>query len=294
MPKQLFPIVIFSLLASLNGPVRGDSLTVTTVPARAGQEASHDYFVSLLKLAFSKTADNKPPVSIAYSKSYSQNGYLLELMREGSRLDILWSGSSQSREKNLLTIKIPLVKGLLGYRMPIIRQEQREQFAAIRTLEQLQSLTACQGMYWPDADILETNGIAVKRLKNNEQMFSELKRGSCDYISLAVFEGQAEIDARSKNYPDLLFFQDLIIYYPYPMYFFVPKSKPALYERVERGLQLAIADGSFDKLMREHASTQSIYPLSRWKNTTTIPLNNQSLQLKPRDLSPQLWILPDQ
>ncbi len=266
--------------------------SVVTIPARKGQEASHDYFVSLIKLALKKTQIDKQSTTITFSKPYSQNGYLLELMRDGSHLDILWSGSSKSRESNLLTVRIPLVKGLLGYRMPIIREQDREAFAAIRTLEQLKTMTACQGTFWPDADILEANGIKVNRSTNNEQMFSKLKKGQCDYISFAVFEGQAELDSRIGQYPGLVFFQDLIIYYPYPMYFFVQRGKPELHGRIERGLDIAIKDGSFDRLMRQHQSTDFIFPLSDWKQATTLKLDNIALQLNANALSSRLWILP--
>ena len=147
-------------------------------------------------------------------------------------------------------------------------------------------------MYWPDADILEANSITVKRLKTNEQMFSELKKGNCDYISFAVFEGQAELNLRREAYPGLIFFQQLIIYYPYPMYFFVQKSKPKLHARIEQGLKYSIDDGSFERLMRKHESTRFIFPLSEWKNATTIQLDNASLNLNSKNLSPELWILP--
>ena len=123
-------------------------------------------------------------------------------------------------------------------------------------------------------------------------MFSELKKGRCDYISFAVFEGQAELDARGEKYPGLVFYQDLIIYYPYPMYFFVQRGKPELKSRVEQGLLKAVEDGSFDKIMREHPSTRQIFPLQAWNKATTIKLSNVSLQLDAQTLPPDLWILP--
>ncbi|WP_159931137.1 ABC transporter substrate-binding protein [Oceanicoccus sp. KOV_DT_Chl] len=283
--------VVFCLLASK--VAAGTNVqSIVTLPPQSGQETSHHYFTQLLELALLETRAKFGEANIVYSRPYNQAGGMLELMRDGSKLDVLWSGSSASREEHLLAVKIPLMKGLLGYRMPIIRQQDVEKFSAIKSIAQLKKFTACQGRYWPDSDILESNGLTVKRFDENEDMFVALSQGNCDYISLAVFEGQAELDARKIRHTSLIYYQDLIIYYPFPMYFFVQRGQPELHNRIQSGLEKIISSGQLNELMLKHAATNFVFPLDLWINKSTIILKHNSLALDPKELPPKLWILP--
>jgi hypothetical protein len=53
--------------------------------------------------------------------------------------------TSLEREGILLLVHIPLLKGLLGSRIFIIRKDQQTEFAAIETQGQLKSYTTGQG-----------------------------------------------------------------------------------------------------------------------------------------------------
>ena len=67
-----------------------------------------------------------------------------------------------------------------------------------------------------------------------------------DYFPRGLYEvwGEQKVNA-DKN---LVIEDSLMLYYPAPIYFFVNKKNVALANRIERGLRIAMQDGSFDKL----------------------------------------------
>ena len=67
-----------------------------------------------------------------------------------------------------------------------------------------------------------------------------------DYMPRGVYEAFHEVRANPKE--NLAIEQTIFLHYPVPFYFFVSHENAALGQRVERGLRIAIKDGSFDKL----------------------------------------------
>ena len=68
-------------------------------------------------------------------------------------------------------------------------------FDQTSTLAELKKLSACQGMHWPDSDILEQAGFKVMRAVKFESMYEMLLAGRCDYFPRSVAEGYAEVES---------------------------------------------------------------------------------------------------
>jgi hypothetical protein len=67
-----------------------------------------------------------------------------------------------------------------------------------------------------------------------------------DYMPRGVYEAENEQRANARD--RLAVEQTIFLHYHVPFYFFVSKENAALGRRVERGLRLALKDGSADKL----------------------------------------------
>ncbi len=74
-----------------------------------------------------------------------QQGRAILSLMQGEHVDVVWTMTSRKREKQLLPIRIPLLKGLQGYRIFIINENDNEKFNKISTLEDLRELVAGQG-----------------------------------------------------------------------------------------------------------------------------------------------------
>lgn len=213
-------------------------------PESVSDERS-SYPLRMLELALSKAgrAYEPRPSKIKMGQSRA----LLQLA-SGSDIDVFWSMTSKQRESDLLPIRIPLDKGLLGWRIFLIRQNTQNSFAAIKSVDDLKKMNAIQGHDWPDTEILRASKLPVEGSPHYELLFKLLAQGQVDYFPRSVIE----IWDEEKKHPNmgLAIEQTLILEYPTALYFFVNKKNTALAAAIEEGLHIALKDGSFDQLFK--------------------------------------------
>lgn len=159
-------------------------------------------------------------------------------------LDIAWTMTSAERELNYLPIRVPLLKGLIGYRVAIVEESKRDMFTSVQSIRELKQFKAVQGPNWPDNPILKVNGIAVFEQPSWENMFMAVEKGYIDYFPRSILEAWSELETYGKN---SVVDTEIIIYYPTAMYFFVSKNNPKLARRVKEGLDTLYDTGAFDE-----------------------------------------------
>lgn len=267
-------------------------IEVITIPPQSDHDASHSYFVTLLGLALKNTEATHGRVSLNYGPKMEQGRAFHEL-KLGQKINVYWAGTSLSREEQFLTVKVPLVKGLLGYRVSLIQKAKLAVFKQVRGIQELRQLSACQGQHWPDSDILESAGIAVRRTAIYELLFRQLDAGRCDFFPRGIHEAMAELNARQAKYPEMTMHTDFLIYYPFPMYFFVSPKHPELATRLRKGLDIAIRNGQFEQHLRTDPVTAHLFPLKRWIQKPVILLKNPLLPSDTVVDDPKYWIKPD-
>ena len=247
--------------------------TVTTTGKQKPDDASHDYFIGLLRLALIETTDEYD-YAVLQTVPYPGPERMLKLLVLGEFYDVVWAGNLHVRDAGFHKVPFPLFRGGLGWRGMIIRQQDKSNFSSVKTTKDLTNLTACQGLHWPDADILEHAGLSVTRVSYFDAMLQMVEMKACDYLPLSIFEGQAELDIIKDSFPNLTFYQDLIIQYPLTMHFFVNRNNSKLAERLTLGLQRMYKSGAYDNYMKKHALTQHAFPLTQFKNSRIIKLVN--------------------
>ncbi|MCJ8299139.1 MAG: hypothetical protein MJK13_09435, partial [Pseudomonadales bacterium] len=100
------------------------SQSIRTIPPQSEFDASHSYFIGLLELVLEKTAAQYGPAEVVFSMQMEQGRAFVELEKNAG-LDVYWAGTSILREQRLKAIRIPLVKGMLGFRQFVIRKSRR-------------------------------------------------------------------------------------------------------------------------------------------------------------------------
>jgi len=219
--KLKFFIVIFTLQL-ISRTAFGANVLHIPLP-RSQFDISHDYYKTLLTMALTKAAHGRkvPKLEAIYPM---QQGRALKELIQGNKLDVFWLGTDKKREQQLRAIKIPLEMGLMGFRKFIIRKDRLNDFAKITTLKQLQKLVACQGTHWPDTQILHDADLPVLSSPVYENLFLQVNFGRCDYFPRGIHEGAAELAQRKKIYKDLIIYNDLILHYPFTIYFLLIKA----------------------------------------------------------------------
>lgn len=244
------------------------------VPASRGlADLSHHYYLSLLQKALQKGADGRRLPTIK-SVAEMEHGRAVREISRGTLLHIGWIGTDAHKEQALRAIRIPLERGLIGYRLATIHQKNAARLARVSSLLQLRKFTACQGLDWPDNPILRQAGLSVQTSPVFENLFKQLQAGRCDYFPRGIFEGRPELLSRGKTYPDLKQYQGLILHYPFAIYFFTGKQHEALAQWIEQGLERMIDDGELLLHMQRHPLTSHVFPLSQFQPTLWLQLPN--------------------
>lgn len=269
------------------------STVITTTPAPFKADRTADYFTQVIRLALDKTIAKYGEYQLAFSRPMYSTPLLLEVSRPNGQIDILWTGSSNKREKLLKPIRIPLVKGALGTRSALVHKRLKSKYESIKTLDHLRQFSVCQGQAWPDGDILEANGVRVQRYKNFEPMIEAVYSGQCDIFLRGIHEAPSEIAQRSERYPDLVLIDKVLINYPLPMYFFVGNYNPDLHKRMSTGLEAALSDGSLEQLMHSHPITKHLFPWEKWQASHKIKLKNPFLKPLPEIYHSSFWLKLD-
>jgi hypothetical protein len=81
----------------------------------------------------------------------------------------------------------------------------------------------------------------------------------------------------------------LMLKYRAPIYFFVNAKNHSLADRIERGLRLAINDGSFDRHFYNSPVNRDIFTLEKMKGRKIFELNNPLLSAKTPLSDESLW-----
>ena len=275
----------FFLLMLLASPLSAE-MVIRHLSGESALDARNEYFLAMLELALEKTAD-QGDWTLQPADQVMPQSLALQRLSNNDGIDVVWSMTSIEREKQNRAIRIPLMKGLMGYRLLIIRTEDQQWFRRLQTIDELRELRAGQGHDWPDTEILRANGLAVEGEAEYDSLFSLLQQGRFDYLPRAINEPWEELAARPNM--DLMVEQGLLLYYPTAEYFFVNRQNTVLAERLEKGLRLAIEDGSFDKLFREHPINANAFGKANLLRRRIIRLDNPLLPKDTPFADKQLW-----
>ncbi|MDG6098462.1 amino acid ABC transporter substrate-binding protein [Alteromonas sp. ZYF713] len=249
---------VFLLAMLLTGiclslPVRAEKFYTIRVPAVVFEDNEiHAYFVEVLKLALDKTKTNELPVKIVPDPFNANQDRLLRQVKEGST-DVTWAVTSEEREREHLAVYFPLARGLLGYRVFLVHPDNQQTFGTREPAQLKQSLSV-QGIGWPDTDIMRFNGYRVEEVSMT-MMFKLIESKMADYFPRSVMEVEYELASRPSA--QLAIEPHMAFYYPSPMYFFVSKRNRGLAQRLEKGLDLALADGSLIDLYNKQPFARS-------------------------------------
>lgn len=251
----------------------------------AGDEFRPRYPLALLQLALDRAGSD---LRLEASEHHMEQQRALLSLEQGEAVDVVWTMTSIEREQRLLPVRIPLDKGLYGWRIALLRADRAQLLSDVRTLEDLRKLRAGQGHDWPDTTILRHQGLPVETSSSYDSLFLMLRARRFDYFPRAVLEAGAELQHRHID--DLVLDRHLVLHYPTALYFFFSPQAPQLADTVRRGLERAVADGSFDRLFQQHHADDLRH--LRLEQRRIIELENPLLPPQTPLQRHELWYRP--
>jgi len=240
---------------------------------------ANDYIAELFVLALEKSGVEFNCIPV--ENLPSQKRTILLLGKE-KVLDLAWTVTNVKREEQALAVKIPLDKGLLGYRIPLIHKDNLDLFKGKRHTTDIKKIRFGLQFDWPDLDIFDQNKLSTLSFSSHEQSLNLLKSKRID----AIPDGVLEVGSY-KLPPELDYDKHVVLYYPSAVYFFVAKGNQILHDALEQGLHLALEDGSWQKLFDKYF-TQVIAEVNL-NSRVLIRLDNPTLpRTAPIDM-PKYW-----
>ena len=229
-----------------------------TVKLKKIEEEKEQLLLDILTLALSKTGED---INFAFDTVVKNEAQMMADIETGE-MDIMWAGASQDKDENMLAVRIPALKGLLGHRIFIIR-------------EHLKQLKAGQGRFWGDSAVLKSAQIPLVTTTKFNNLFSMLEGGRFDYFPRAVHEPWVEVN----RFPELnlVIDENVMLIYPFAMYFYVKKDNQSLHDLIYNGFNTAIEDGSFDDLFFSNPMIQDVLTKANLKQRTILRIDNPAL-----------------
>ncbi len=210
-----------------------------------GKEIRNPYIHELLFLIFDKLDID---LTIEYSPEGLTQGRALKALSNGDLINLNWSVTTREREQQLLPIRIPIYKGLIGWRVFYIRADEQGIFSQIKSTNDLRNFLAIQRFDWPDYKILLANELNVEGNIAFNKMHDAVISGLADYYPRSILEVIGESNNYKLQSRGLSIEHSLLLKYPSAHYFFVNPKDVALAKSIEKGFKMAIEDGSFASL----------------------------------------------
>ncbi|WP_339524278.1 substrate-binding periplasmic protein [Pseudomonas sp. EA_35y_Pfl2_R111] len=249
------------------------------------------YALALLTAALERTPGRyqlqPTPVPMAQSRA------LLAIEHDSKSVQVAWTMTTREREERLLPIRIPIYRGLIGWRVLMQRSAEAEQLATVRTLDELKRFSFGQRHDWPDTAILRANGLDVVTSQHYLGLFQMLAAGRFDLFPREAVVAWQEQARAAEIGLALSIDNHLLLHYPTAFYFFTSRNRTDLAADIERGLEAMIADGSFQRLFEQyHGDTlrqanlhkRRIIELHNPDLPPATPFSRQTLWFQPKEL----------
>jgi hypothetical protein len=225
---------------------------IHNAPETAGDQR-YAYHWRVLRAALEITRGKYGDYVLEPGPVMSEKLQVVEIRRPRGALNTMVLDATEEMERALLPVKIPIDKGLLGYRVLLIHAEDQARFSGVQSLEQLRQFRFGQQREWSDVAIYQAAGLNVVAGSSYEGLFSMLMRRRFDAFGRGLTEVTGELAHWRQKYPQMAIENELLLYYPLPVYYWFQRTEEGRLKarRVEEGMRQLMADGTLDRLFNE-------------------------------------------
>jgi ABC-type amino acid transport substrate-binding protein len=281
------------LLAAPRGAAAPPAMTYIYHPPESSLDVRYLYHWEILRTALDKTKPKWGAYRMIPSQLMTERRQRYEIEHATGTLTVMYLSTTPEFERELVPVRIPVDKNLGGYCVFLIRKEEQQRFANVKSLDDLRHFTYGLGLGWVDVDILKASGFNVVTGSSYDGLFEMLVNKRFDVLLRAATEVLDEYSQRKTKLRDLAIEDHILFYYPLPMYFWFPKNTEGrrLAARAEEGMRMMIEDGTydaiFDKFQRRkiealHLKERRIYKIANPFVGPETPFSERRLWFDPQ------------
>jgi hypothetical protein len=281
--------ILALLLAMVASAVQAEEPLEVVYPTLGGDDSRSAYPLAVLKLALEASQRayrlSRDPVPRSQARAITD-------LDAGGQITVAWMGTSAELESRLLPVRVPIWRGLLGFRLFLIARDRQPLFSAVRTIDDLRQFSMGQGIGWSDVRILDNAGLRVTTAPY-ETLFAMVGAGRIDAFPRGAVEATAELVEFGRDQPAVALERDLLLVYHFDQFFFTSRRNPALADAIRRGFEAAYDDGSFLALFRTHPDIVRTMRDANLAQRHRIDIPNPLLTPETAALPPRYWFAPE-
>jgi ABC-type amino acid transport substrate-binding protein len=262
MIKLLFrPLIAFALfypalpLSAAPEPLQQTTTVPTVVRyySRGALDSLHNYKYELIKLALDITRSQYGDYILDPYGSDPGAPRLAQLINDGKIVNLLWASPGTPIAKaNVIGIPIDIMHNLLGFRICFTHQETKSVLEKVNDVNSLRMIKIGQGRNWSDIKIYKHNRIEPITTPEITNALGLLGKKRIDCFPMGATEVLPIFNEQRKHFPYLSIDNNLLIYYDYPIYFYISKTEPELAKRMKEGLLALQKNGEFNALFQRY------------------------------------------
>ncbi|HSD38598.1 MAG TPA: hypothetical protein VLC92_13880 [Rhodocyclaceae bacterium] len=174
-------------------------------------------------------------------------------MVANNQLSLIWGVQTSTRDHDFASVSNQLTNGLIGERILLVRKGHEQDYAHVKTTDDLRRLGKVGGVGegWFDVEVWQLNALPVY-IKSGDwrQMFRMLANGDrgIDYM----VRGANEIVDEAASYPDLGIEPNLILAHDRDMHLYLSPEAERYKSIIESALAQADRSGLKNKLIAQY------------------------------------------
>lgn len=283
LPGIMLLITTIAVAAPGVAPLKFD---IVFAKFSANDDPRQKFPLAVLDLAMRKM---HAKYTIRPSAETMERGRALVELEKSQRINLAFTSMASEAEKKLRPIRIPISRGLVGFRLFLINKDKQSAFAAIHNLDDLRQYRSGVGLGWIDAEVMQQARLPILKDKY-DALFKMTHENIVDYFPRGANEIFAELEAHRKNQPALTIENHLMLAYRNDIIFYTSKSDELLASTIEKGMLAAYEDGSYMKLFNEHPYIQQVLRDAGLNKRTRIEIANPLLSNEDRAIPAKFWI----
>ncbi len=255
MSSQQVRSALLALFLCLSiGPVLANEPMRYVYHRDPGSDDSRNaYAWRLLGAALDRTRARYGEYVLAPSVVDDERPNAASLLRSEGRISVSVFTPRVEYQGKLVPVRIPIDRGVLGYRVLLIHAGDQAKFEAVLGLDDLKPVSFGALASWVDVAVMRHAGLTVVTGDSFDGLFKMLTARRFDVLSRGAGEVEHELETRGKTLPGIVLEKTLVLHYPLPVYFWFRDDREGrrMAERVRTGLRAMLADGSFDTLFHQ-------------------------------------------
>ncbi|MDC0336297.1 hypothetical protein OAN24_05335 [Pseudodesulfovibrio sp.] len=263
---------------------------IRLVPEFSANNYRYSYEYALLKKAFDVTADTDGPYIISHVDTKMSRNRVLYEFAETDSVNVHAAATRQEWEFRAIPIRIPIFRGLLGYRLFLINKDDEPMFTQVQKVEDLKQLKAGLVEQWTTTSVLKRAHFKVVTAMEYDSLFKMLEIKRFDYFPRGVPEIFGELKNMRIAFPGLSVEPTLALYFPTPCYFFVSPKHPKLADRLKRGMEKLVQTGVLESMFLEEYGEH--IDRANLKGRKLLKIENPLLSNKTPFNRLELWFTP--